>query len=250
MPGGLGTPVLITHGTFSTADTCRPIAEYFAAKGRPVYVIEWRGRNGRPGRFDFHDLAEGEFAQAIQMMPKRVDLVAHSGGGLAMCFAVLDPDLRAKVRSLTMLGTQGTHLFDAPWRDLQAIRLMDWYGRKRGFWPARLTGLGPCNESATLLSQWVRFNRNRKIMTRGGTNLFDYLPALGLPVFALAGAADTVIARPEGCERLAKAFGVRSEYHLCRAGTDTEDFTHPRLFRSRAAAARIWPRIIAFHARL
>ncbi len=243
---GDGPPVLVTHGTFSNADTCLPLAQFLGQTAETVFVLEWRGRDGSPGAFDFHDLAEGEVTAALRLMPAPVHLVAHSGGGLAFCFALLSTSNRLWANSLTMLATQGTHLKDASRRDYLGVRAMDWYGQRRGYWPARRLGLGPCNESATLLAQWVRFNRQRKITTRKGADLFDAVSGFNLPVLALAGAGDTYIARPDGCEALARAFGPSAKYHLCSAETDGEDFTHARLIRSRAAATHVWPRITRF----
>ncbi len=244
--GGPKPPVLITHGTFSDAQTCLPLAQALA-QDRDVYVIEWRGRGRSPGQFDFHDLAEGEITQALAHIPAPAHLVAHSGGGLAMCFAVLDPANRAKALSAAFMGTQATHLTEAPGLSYANIRAMNVLGKLMGTWPARLTGLGPRDETAALLSQWVAFNRARKPTTREGRDLYPLLPSLNLPVLSLAGAADLTIARPDGCRALAEAFGPSAQYHLCAQATDGEDFTHPRLIRSRAAARSVWPRIAAFH---
>lgn len=243
---GRKPPVLLTHGTFSDAETCMPLAGFLAQAGHPVYVIEWRGRHGRPGRFDFHDLAEGEITFALAYLSEPVHLLAHSGGGLAMALAICDPAFRNKVRSLTMLATQGTHLTEARRLPYLGIRALERFGRLRGHWPARLLGLGSSNESAALLSQWLAFNRARRITDRNGRDIFPRLAELDLPVLALAGAADNIIARPEGCFALVHAFGPRAQTHLCAVDTDSEDFTHARLFKSRAAAAHVWPRITAF----
>lgn len=241
-----GAPVLLTHGTFSTAETCEPLAHVLAEE-RDVYIIEWRGRGRAPGHFDFHDLAEGEVTQALRHIGKPVHLVAHSGGGLALCFALLNPDNRALTRSLTTIATQATHLTEAPLINYASIRGMEILGRVLGRWPARVTGLGPSDESAALLSQWVAFNRSRRASTRDGRDLYNLLAGLEIPALVMAGAADLTIARPDGCRTLAQAFGDTAQYHLCSQDTDGEDFTHTRLIRSRAAARSVWPRIAAFH---
>lgn len=246
VPGqGANTPVLLTHGTFSTAETCEPLAQALS-EDRDVYIIEWRGRGRAPGRFDFHDLAEGEITQALNHIGKRVHLVAHSGGGLALCFALLDPGNRVLVRSLTTIATQATHLTEAPVLNYASIRCMEMLGRMLGRWPARFTGLGPSDETAALLSQWVTFNRAGKAITRDGRDLYDLLSGLEVPALVLAGAADLTIARPDGCRALAQALGPTAQYHLCDKDADGEDFTHTRLIRSRAAARSVWPRIAAF----
>jgi alpha-beta hydrolase superfamily lysophospholipase len=245
---GTAPAILLTHGTYSNAETCTPIAQFFAAQNHPVYVIEWRSRGGSPGAFTFHDLADGEIAQAIEHLNQRgpLHLIAHSGGGLALTFAALNETLRPHIASLTLIATQATHLKDAPWRQYQSIRALDWWGRRQGYWSAKHLRMGPCNESATLLHQWLRFNQARRITDRAGQDIFPQLARLNLRTFALAGAADTTIARPDGCFALANAFGHGAQTHLCQASTDGEDFTHARLFKSRAAETYVWPRIRDF----
>lgn len=243
---GCKPAVLMTHGTFSTAETCLPLARFLCEAGHPVYIVEWRGRSGKPGRFDFHDLAQGEIAGALGTLDAPAHLLAHSGGGLAMIFAALRPALRPKIRSLTLIATQGTHLRSAPLLPYLGIRGLELWGRLRRRWTAQLLGLGPANESAALLSQWVEFNRAGCITNKAGANVEPDLAALDLPVFALAGAADRIIAPPAGCFALARAFGNASRTHLCQKATDGEDFTHSRLIKSRNAARFVWPRIAAF----
>lgn len=248
VPGGCkdAPPVLLTHGTFSNAAILQPIAQFLADQGRRVFVIEWRGRDGRPPNFTFHDLADGEIAHAMRHVGEPMHLVGHSGGGLALCFAQMQPDSRALTQSLTLIATQGTHLSQAAPQAYWSIRALSLFSRLWGHWPTGFPRLGPCNESAALLAQWVHFNKTHRIFTRDGSDLLPKLGALALPVLALAGQADTVIARPEGCRTLADAFGDTAQFHICDDARDGEDFTHTRLIRSRAAARSVWPRIVAF----
>ncbi len=241
-----GAPVLITHGTFSSHETLQPLANFLSREGKDVYVIEWRGRDQRPGTFDFFDLAEGEMRAALAAIPEPSHLVAHSGGGLAMCFALLDDTSRQKVKSLTLIATQGTHLTEAPLLPYLAIRALGGACRIPGYWPTRLIGLGPCNETSALLSQWISFNARKRIETPDGRDLLEQLGALNLPCLGLAGAADLIIARPDGCKALTDAFGRGAKFHLCSAESDGEDFTHTRLIRSRSAQNSVWPRILNF----
>ncbi|MEP4194505.1 MAG: alpha/beta fold hydrolase [Aliishimia sp.] len=242
------TPVLITHGTFSTAQTCAPLAEFFARAGHPTYVIEWRNRQKRPGRFDYDDLAEGEITAAVNAMPRPAHLVAHSGGGLAMLLGLRDVRLRAKTLSLTTLGTQATHLHTAPLKDYLYIKAMGHVGRILGYWPTSVLGLGPCDETAGILDHWLRFNAMGKFTARDGVDMFAEMASWNLPALVLSGAADTVIAPVQGCQALASALGGQAEFHLCSAATDGEDYTHSRLLRSRSAVQYVWPRILAFWA--
>ncbi|MCR8825349.1 alpha/beta hydrolase [Pseudosulfitobacter koreensis] len=246
--GGRGAPVLISHGTFSTAETCLPLAQQIGA-GRPTYIIEWRGRDIGPGRvqaFDYTALGDGEMAQAIAYVSQRhgpVHLVAHSGGGLAMALALARHDLRAQVRSLCVMGAQATRFYDAPWRFRMTMLAVALVGRRRGYWPVRLINIGPCNEASGIMDEWLRWNRVRVIADDTGP-LAPRLAALHLPTLVLAGGGDRLIAPVEGCRDFAQMFGPRAQLELCGTATGySENFNHARMIRSRAAATGLWPRI-------
>ena len=250
-PTSEGAAILITHGTFSTAETCLPLARYLGDSGRTVYVIEWRGRDAAPGqvpRFDFFDLARDEISQAIAHIgtAQGLHMVAHSGGGLAMILALLNAPA-AQVRSLTMVATQTTHLHHSPLPARLAMHAISLWGRHSGYWPVRLLRIGTCNESAALLQQWLDWNSAGTMYDPDGMDVMPRLEALGLPVLAVAGRADRIIAPEPGCRALCAAFGASGEYLLVgRSEGFAEDFTHQRLWRSRAAKAEVWPRIAEF----
>ncbi|MCG7408765.1 alpha/beta fold hydrolase [Paenibacillus sp. ACRRX] len=80
---GEGTPILILHGTFSTAYNLLPLAEQLSTAGNPIYLIDLPGF----GRSPFHhnpSIIEG-FEQAIMELilniPSEVIIVGHSFGG-------------------------------------------------------------------------------------------------------------------------------------------------------------------------
>lgn len=248
----IGTPVLITHGTFSNADTCLPMAQFFG-QSAPTYVIEWRARDLKRGnvtRFDYHDLAEGEMCAAITDLALRypdkgVHIVAHSGGGLAMVLACLHvPEVTKMVRSMTLLGAQATHSHLAPKRVQMFMKVMGYLGTWLGYWPARYVRLGPCSEANGIMKNWAQWNRSRQFSDRLGRDVIPQLAGVKVPTLVLAGAADTFIAPSEGCREIANGFGPNATFEICgRAQGYSEDFNHARLIRSRAAAASLWPRI-------
>ncbi|QBF29809.1 alpha/beta fold hydrolase [Thalassococcus sp. S3] len=247
-------PVLLTHGTFSSARTCLPVAVALA-RHRSVYIIEWRGRShGVRAKmaFGLHDLADGEMSQAIAHVADAasapVHIMAHSGGGLAMILAIAHAaQIRDQVRSLTTLGTQATHLHLAPLPFRLALRVLSAQGRLTGRWPNRLLRLGDSDEAAQVLRDWLDMNAARDLVDRSGRSVLPRLAELSLPALVLAGAADRHIAPAEGCRALARAFGQNGRFHLCcRDNGDAEDFSHARLWRSRAAERTVWPRIVSF----
>lgn len=252
-----GAPVVITHGTFSNASTCVPVAVALGAH-RPAYVIEWRGRDvgrGRVQRFDYTDLAEGElrgaFAHVAGLHGGPVHFVAHSGGGLAVLLALaLYPDTAAMLRSVTIVAAQATHTHLTDWRGRVMSFWMMRLGRRLGYVPVRLLPIGPCNEAVSLKENWYAWTRDRKITTRDGRDVFSMLAGQPVPAMVLAGAADKNIAPAEGCRVIAEALGPKTVFEVC--GLDTghaEDFDHARVFRSRAAAVSVYPMIADWIAR-
>ncbi len=244
-----GPTVLLTHGTFSNIHTLAPLAATLNAAGLRVYGIEWRNRTARPGTFTYNDIARDEIAQAIGVLAEQSDihLMGHSGGALAMILAMhQNADLRRRVRSLTCLAAQATHQYQASLVFRTSLRLMNQFGRLFGYWPVRITGLGPCNESAALQAQWMRWNDQGAMTDAQGNDVYAGLRDWGLPVLAVAAQKDTDIAPTDGCRLLADAFGASSQFHVATRVSDGEDFTHSRLVRSRAAQAKLWPRIIDF----
>ncbi|MEO9819346.1 MAG: alpha/beta hydrolase [Paracoccaceae bacterium] len=244
-----GPSVLLTHGTFSNIDTLTPLAAFLDAQGMCVFGIEWRDRVSRPGRFTYDDIAEAEVSEAIRTIagPQGLHLIGHSGGGLALILAMhLHPELRPMVHSLTCLATQATHLYQSSWRFRTGLHLMRVFGCLTGYWTVRASGLGPCNESAALQTQWMDWNRAGSMTDPLGNDVFAGLKAWELPVMAIAAPLDTDIAPTEGCQRLADAFGETGQCHIATRETDGEDFTHSRLIRSRTATRVLWPRIAAF----
>lgn len=247
-----GAPVLITHGTFSNADTCLPMAQFFGQTA-PTYVIEWRARDQRRGNvtaFDYHDLAEGEMIEALahvsQHHPKDgVHVVAHSGGGLAMILALLHaPQAARLIRSMTLLGAQATHSHMAGRRVQMFMAAMGFVGRRLGYWPAKYMRLGPCSEATGIMENWAHWNKHRMFADRQGRDVIPQLSQVAVSTLVLAGTADTVIAPMQGCRAIADGLGSNARFEICgRTQGYPEDFNHARLIRSRAAANSLWPRI-------
>lgn len=245
-------PVLISHGTFSNADTCLPIAGFFGRLG-PVYVIEWRARDlkrGNVSALNYYDVAEGEMVQAITYVSARhankgLHVVGHSGGGLAMVLGLLHaPSIVPLVRSMTLLGAQATHANSAPMRARTFRWVMGRLGRHLGYWPVGMLGLGPCSEASGIMDNWTQWNRQRRFSDRHGQDVIAQLHTLEVPTLVLAGAADKGISPEAGCRAIADGFGPHAVFEICgRAQGYSEDFDHSRLFRSRAATHALWPRI-------
>lgn len=258
-----GAPVLLTHGAFSDRRALARPAAYLRETGRPVYAIEWRARRAASGTsalrldrgaaFDFDAIATGELEHALAAVHawhgKPVHLVAHSGGGLACALLLaLRPALAARVASLTAVASQAT-VGRAQATNAALVASAERVGRVLSVWPGRWTGMGPVDEGAALMSQWVRWTAAGRFTTRDGRPVPPLLAATPVRCFAVAGAADW-IAPPAGCAALAALFAAGSEHRTFgRASGLAQDLDHARVWQSRPAFAAVWPAIAEWIAR-
>nr|WP_315244373.1 alpha/beta fold hydrolase [uncultured Albidiferax sp.] len=247
-----GSPVLLSHGSFSNHGTCLGLAMYLETMGWTAWVFDWRGRGDSAtpttvssfdavARWDVPCVVDAVLALSGH---DRLFWVGHSGGGLvaAMWLARHPHQAQQKIAGLAMLATQATEAA-RHWRARTALRLFDGYLRCTSTAHGRRLRMGPENEDAAMVRQWCRWNLQQ---TFHGQDSFDYLRALSqltLPVLALAGKGDRRIAPPLGCHKLMQAFGSHDRsFEICgKAQGYLEDYTHHRLILSRNARKEIWP---------
>jgi pimeloyl-ACP methyl ester carboxylesterase len=249
-----GQPVVLVPGTFSNATfwlgTRRVgLARLLAARGFDTWSLDPRGHGmseraasgvhwscDRWGRAD----APAVIRQATRHGRHAV-VVGHSAGGAALLSAlVAEPDLTERVAAAVIIATPLPWLH--PWRraGAHAIRLASMLLRE---FPARALRIGPENEAASVMRQWMDWNIQRRWVGDDGT---DYLAALGevrLPVLALAGAGDSGWAPPHACEAVVRHLGG-GEVDFRVLGRDTgfsHDFGHVDIVAGRAARAEVWP---------
>ncbi|MGH7279719.1 MAG: alpha/beta fold hydrolase [Candidatus Rokuibacteriota bacterium] len=246
-----GTPVLLTHGTFSNATVCTRLAAYLCDAGFDCWILELRGHgrsaagNALP---DFEWFSEYDLPAALDTVRRitgkpGVLALGHSGGGLIFLMHLARyPTARAQVTGLVTLAAQATAA-GASWSGRTKISLFALGTRVLGYTPGPLFGFGPQNEFAPVIGQWCGWNRRGRWIGRDG---FDYLTALGeltAPALCLAGSGDRFIAPVAGCRALFDALGTADKAFV-ECGTAhgfAEDYTHARLIASRPAREEIWP---------
>lgn len=248
-----GSIVAVTHGTFSSASSCQRLARFLATQGFGVWLFDWRGHGlNQPGShdYDLEMVAEHDIDSALQEILRQEEgrpltLIGHSGGGLAACiWAARQPGrAHAHLAGLVLLAAQATHAaatFSA-WVAIHGYRA--WIGRRK--WLAASGMVGPERESARLMRQWCDWNLHRKFVGHDGTDYLDRLAQIRIPVLALAGSGDRVIAPWRGCEALARAFGGPDvEFLLCSmAAGFAEDYSHSRLLMAGNAQSDVFLRI-------
>lgn len=251
-----GPPVLMIPGTFSNAKFwlgTRGVgfARFLAACGYDVWCLEPRGhgasdRPTRNQRWDFDDWARHDLPAAIEACTSHTNpavLIGHSaGGGAIIAGLAADPLLQARVRGVVLIGTPLPWL--QRWRGLGA-RAIRSFSRRREWFPAKALRIGPEDELAGVMEQWMTWNIDQKWSGDDGMDYSARFPRITVPAFIVAASGDRTWAPPEACRALFNMLGSRDRtYLLCGKGTGfSTDFTHVGIVVSRAAQTEVWPLI-------
>jgi len=174
---------------------------------------------------------------------ERLVWIGHSAGGvIAVAWAGLGPAEAARVAGIVMAGAPAP---TRPGRWHVPLAALG-YGVTRVFgrFPARLLRVGPEDEHAGIMRQWMWWNVRGRWLGEDGTDYLSGARRIAAPVLAIAGTGD-VIASPASCRRLLDALGGDDRTLLvCGRRTGyAENFTHHRTIVSPHAQAEIWPRI-------
>jgi oxygen-independent coproporphyrinogen-3 oxidase len=256
-PRQLAPPLLLVHGTFSNrwfflGARERGLAHALAARGWDVWVAELRGhgRSGAAGRrnaWHFEDWIRRDAPALILGVLRETGRdhlvwIGHSAGGITgVAYAGLGAAFSDRIAGLVTAGAPaptGMHLLQVPLvlAGLGVTRIM-------GRFPARWIGIGPEDEHAGIMRQWLRWNLRGRWEGEDGTDYFANCATIRCPTLALAGAGDWLIAPPGRCADLLAAVGAADRtLQVCgRAQGFGEDFTHDRLLASRPARETVWP---------
>jgi len=244
--------VVLAHGMFSNYRTCMGLARYLSTLNYDCWLLDYQG-HGFSDRADKEANLESmsledtkaalDFACELSAVP--VWWVGHSGGGLAiLMYLARYPYTQNQLAGVVTLASQATDAGLSSYRRLffQVCRLII---RVIRVVPGRSLGLGPENESARMLDQWLRWSVAQRW---SGTNGFDYLARLTdihIPQLGIAGVADTNIAPVSGCRKIHNNLGSEDKTFLLlgKESGFLEDYTHARLISSRSASVDVWPLI-------
>lgn len=258
--GGRGAPpLLMVHGTFSNRTFFfgageRGLGHHLAARGHDVWVLELRGHGrsgdaGRRHRWQFEDWIRRDAPAAVAGVlaatgRERLVWIGHSAGGvIGYAFAGLGQAGSGALAALVTAGSPaptGLGLVQYP---MAAAGLT--LSRMMGRFPARLLGIGPEDEHPGIFGQWMRWNLRGRWQGDDGTDYYANARRVGVPLLALSGGGDWLIAPPALCRDLAEATASADRTIVaCGRGTGfREDYNHHRLIASSAARAEVWPLI-------
>ncbi|MEJ2678976.1 MAG: alpha/beta fold hydrolase [Gemmatimonadota bacterium] len=251
-----GVPVLLVPGTFSNhsfwlGTRGTGFARHRAAAGYRAFALYPRGhgdsqRPGRGDRWTFDDWARRDLPAAIQHVARRqpLFLVGHSAGGAVVLVALAArPELQECIRGAVILATP------LPW--LQPLRRVFAHGIRllslaAGRFPARLLGIGPEDELARVMAQWMTWNLRGSWRGDDGTDYGARLHDVHVPVLAMAGAGDRLWAPPRAVRGLVDLLDSSDRtFTVCgREDGCSRDYDHNGLVISRPARTEVWPRIV------
>jgi pimeloyl-ACP methyl ester carboxylesterase len=250
------TPVLLVPGTFSTrtfwlGTRGHGFGRYLAAAGFDCWIVEMRGHGSsdRPRRWTMHDWIRHDAPAAIEAVLGHTGAAAcfwvgHSAGGVVGAGAVgHDPALAARLAGMVLLGSPGPVGVRGVRRSLAHVsggvmRLAPWLRL-----PGEPFGLGPEWEPAPLVREWMRWNLLGIWRTPEGGDYLSRLRDADIPLLALAGAGDRMLAPPEAVLDLACRFGSDDRRFVVagvRHGFGA-DYDHAGMVVSRGARDDVWP---------
>lgn len=259
-PGGRRT--LLVPGTFSNhtfwlGTRGTGFARALARTGYEPWALDPRGhgasqRPRRGERWDFDDWARFDVPAAARRVTGSgavpTFLIGHSAGGAAILAALAaEPGLAAGVAGLVIMGTPVPWL--QRWRGIaaHAIRAVS---RLLGRFPARRLGLGPEDEMAGVMEQWMTWNIEGHWKGDDGIDYGERLGLVRTPALFIAGSGDRTFAPPRACRALFEMLGSgdRTFMECGRRTGFSVDFDHPGLVVSRAARQEIWPIVLEWMA--
>lgn len=250
-----GTPTVLIPGTFSNSTFWlgtrgTGFARELATRGYDAWVLDPRGhgrsqRQGRDDRWRFDDWARRDAPAAIRtaLEHRTGFVVGHSAGGAAALVAVAtEPALRERIRGMVIIGTPFPWLQPFSRFGALAIRTTS---RLLGRFPARALRLGPEDELAGVMIQWMNWNLAGSWRGDDGTDYGQAIAALDVPLLVIAAAADKW-APPRACRALLDSVASedRSWILLGKETGYSHDFGHVDMLVGRTARAEVWPRIL------
>jgi predicted alpha/beta hydrolase len=251
--------LLLTHGTFSDRRICMPLARAWAQQGHVAWVLEWRGHgsSARPVQpFDMETVAMLDMVAALQalsqwVVPHKLCAATHSGGGLVLTMSLLrQPQYQALLSRMALFACQACDAADGWWRRAR-LQVLSSLTRVYGRIPGRPLRLGVHDESHAMMAPWFRWNLQREFIGSDGFDYGRHQQSLGIPVMAISGTADRLIAPPLACQRHWQRYGAQpdpdSVWLRCgRSDGFSRDHSHASVMHSAAAQAEILPRVSAW----
>ena len=259
-----GAPLLLVAGTFNGRDFWlgrqgEGVAWDLARAGFDTWILEPRGHghSDRPQGWLLSDWIERDAPAAVEVVAAEgggggVTWVGHSAGGVVgAAFAGSGHPIAGVLRGLALLGAPGPGAVRGRRRWLARLFHGVAAARGGGLLPGEALKLGPEPESAALLREWLGWNLSGRWRSPEGVDYLADLHRVEVPVLAVAGGGDALLAPPAAVHDLLQRFGAGDRTLLVagRAQGMTRDYNHGGMVLARSAREEIWPRITRWLAR-
>ncbi len=242
--------VVLAHGMFSNYRVCRGLAKYLTSLSFECWLVDFQGHGAsdKPQvEPDFESMSLQDTAAILAFMKQHQSgplwWVGHSGGGLSiLMYLSRHADRQSDLAGIVTIASQATDAgYSFTRRSL--LKLSSVVISLLGVAPGRLLGLGPENEFARVMLQWIDWSLAGSWT---GKDRFDYLQQLStvnLPILSLAAHADKFIAPVSGCNRIYRRVGSADKTFIVfgKKNGYLEDYTHARVVSSRNASVDVWP---------
>ena len=223
------------------------LAAALAKAGHPVWLIERRelGLSGKSesarSGLNEHLLYDLPLIQQhIQNIdPGSAVWGGHSFGGVIATRAVAETLDANLIGGLLLFAAQvevDKKLLCWPW-NLYIRGIARLFGR----FPSRKIGLGPEDEPIAAIDDACAWRVNTQ---RGGA-LLEPLKSIHCPVLAFAGGADDRDP-PAGCKKLLTHMASSDKRYILLSESEgySQDYDHPGIVVSKAAAKEVWPQVV------
>jgi oxygen-independent coproporphyrinogen-3 oxidase len=252
-------PVLLVHGTFSNrtyflGTRGRALAFSLAQRGFDIWVAELRGhgRSGERGRasaWHFEDWIRRDAPALVRGVLEgsgngRLAWLGHSAGGaIGAAFTATGGALCRHIAALVLAATPAPTGLGPIQYPMTALVVA--ISRILGRFPARALGIGPEDEHGGILTQWLGWNLKGAWIGEDGTDYFGACRDVRLPVLAIAGAGDWLMAPARNCkDMLDQMGGTDKTFVVCgRAQGFSADYNHEDILVRSAAQRELWPLI-------
>jgi len=248
-----GKDIFLTHGTFSNRKICMGITEYLVKRGYNCWILEWRNHGESSvtdNNFNFEDVANEDIDIALRYLFEdqrlnKIDCVTHSGGGLCITLNLLEhPEYTKRINRMVFFGCQASGAADNLFRRWRMI-IVKYFGKSLGYLPGKILKR-PHNEDYSILKHWFRWNLAKEFKNETGRDYQLEMPKIKIPILAICGTGDTMIAPVQGCQDYLASFkNPNNKFLVCGINTGyTEDYNHGRIIYSRSAEKEIYSEVL------
>lgn len=259
---GARPALLMLHGLFSdgrfflNARHEGP-GRHFLDRGHRIHIGELRAHGQsrwpsgrRQWNWGFDELVRHDLPALIEAVTERetgpVFVVAHSIAGYALLASLgCQTLLQQRLGGVCLLSSAVNDYSELGWRKRAAFHASALIARSMGRFPAKALGVGVSDEPPALIRQFVRWAPTHGFFGDDGTDYWQALGQVKVPVFAGVGSADRFHASVASGQRLVAALGSadRTFVELGPRNGLRRDYGHVDVLRGAGARTEVLPRL-------